>query len=228
MMAAATGDNPRSTPWWFQASGRASPATLWKTSHGASNSGKPASPQSHSRLTCKATSHPPTDHQERGPACAGPLSCQRTTGRATRSSPGYQSQGGTKRTEGKPNVATPDNAEADTSPTSNTRPNAHAPRRHRPRRGQNQRRRPHARRRPAARVPAHQPPHPLLRPRLQRRLRPGHAAVATSVAEPADQFYGDRLARITDPHGNQWSISTHIEDLTTDQIPHRLAAIGEG
>ena len=35
------------------------------------------------------------------------------------------------------------------------------------------------------------------------------AAGATSVAEPADQFYGDRLARITDPHGNQWSISTH-------------------
>ena len=36
------------------------------------------------------------------------------------------------------------------------------------------------------------------------------AAGATSVAEPADQFYGDRLARITDPHGNQWSISSHI------------------
>ena len=29
------------------------------------------------------------------------------------------------------------------------------------------------------------------------------AAGATSVAEPADQFYGDRLARITDPHNNQ-------------------------
>ena len=28
-------------------------------------------------------------------------------------------------------------------------------------------------------------------------------AGATSVAEPADQFYGDRLARITDPHNNQ-------------------------
>ena len=33
------------------------------------------------------------------------------------------------------------------------------------------------------------------------------------VAEPADQFYADRLARITDPHGNQWSMSTHTEDL---------------
>ena len=51
------------------------------------------------------------------------------------------------------------------------------------------------------------------------------AAGATSVAEPADHFYGDRLARITDPHGNQWSISTHIEDLTHDQIAERLAAL---
>ena len=54
------------------------------------------------------------------------------------------------------------------------------------------------------------------------------AAGATSAAEPADQFYGDRLARITDPYGNQWSISTHIEDLTPDQIAARIAALGEG
>ena len=54
------------------------------------------------------------------------------------------------------------------------------------------------------------------------------AAGATSVAEPANQFYGDRLARITDPHNNQWSISTHIEDLTPDQIAERLAQLGEG
>ena len=52
------------------------------------------------------------------------------------------------------------------------------------------------------------------------------AAGATSVAEPADQLYGDRLARITDPHGNQWSISTHIKDLTPDQIAERIAAMG--
>ena len=40
------------------------------------------------------------------------------------------------------------------------------------------------------------------------------AVGTTSVAEPADQFYGTHLARITDPHSNQWSISTHLEDLT--------------
>jgi uncharacterized glyoxalase superfamily protein PhnB len=54
------------------------------------------------------------------------------------------------------------------------------------------------------------------------------AAGATSVAEPADQFYGDRLARITDPNGNHWSISTHIEGVTPDRLSERLAAMGEG
>ena len=54
------------------------------------------------------------------------------------------------------------------------------------------------------------------------------AAGAAAVAGPADQFYGDRLARITDPCGNQWSIFTHIEDLTPYQVAERLAAMGEG
>lgn len=54
------------------------------------------------------------------------------------------------------------------------------------------------------------------------------AAGATAIAEPADQFYGDRLGRIADPAGNVWSIATHIEDVTTEQIMERMAAMGEG
>ena len=53
------------------------------------------------------------------------------------------------------------------------------------------------------------------------------SAGATSIAEPADQFYGDRLARVTDPFGNQWSISTHIEDVDPDELMKRIAALGE-
>ena len=53
-------------------------------------------------------------------------------------------------------------------------------------------------------------------------------AGTTSVAEHANQFYGNRIARIIDPHNNQWSISTHIEDLTPDEVAWRLAALGEG
>ena len=54
------------------------------------------------------------------------------------------------------------------------------------------------------------------------------AAGANSVAEPADQFYGDRLARVTDPFGIQWSISTHIEDVGFEEISRRIAAMAQG
>jgi PhnB protein len=50
------------------------------------------------------------------------------------------------------------------------------------------------------------------------------AAGATSLMEPADQFYGDRTARVQDPAGNQWCIATHKEDLSLEEIEQRTAA----
>ena len=35
---------------------------------------------------------------------------------------------------------------------------------------------------------------------------------------PADMFWGDRYGVITDPYGHKWSIATHIEDKTPDQM----------
>ena len=52
-------------------------------------------------------------------------------------------------------------------------------------------------------------------------------AGATSVAEPADQFYGDRIARVTDPSGNVWSIACHVEDVDMEELTRRLAAMGD-
>ena len=52
-------------------------------------------------------------------------------------------------------------------------------------------------------------------------------AGATAIAEPADQFYGDRIARVADPCGNQWSIASHIEDVDMDELMKRMAAMGE-
>ena len=54
------------------------------------------------------------------------------------------------------------------------------------------------------------------------------SAGATAVAEPADQFYGDRIARVADPSGNQWSIASHVEDVDMDELMRRLAAMGDG
>lgn len=52
-------------------------------------------------------------------------------------------------------------------------------------------------------------------------------ASATTISEPADEFYGDRIARVADPYGNQWFIASHVEDIDTDELMKRLAAMGE-
>lgn len=46
---------------------------------------------------------------------------------------------------------------------------------------------------------------------------------ATPLREPADQFYGDRTGGILDSQGNQWWISTHIEDVSEEEIRRRMA-----
>ena len=37
-----------------------------------------------------------------------------------------------------------------------------------------------------------------------------------------DQFYGDRSGTLVDPFGHVWTISTHIEDLTPEEIDERM------
>ena len=39
-----------------------------------------------------------------------------------------------------------------------------------------------------------------------------------------DQFWGDRSGTFTDPYGYQWTIATHKEDLTDDEIKQRMDA----
>lgn len=40
------------------------------------------------------------------------------------------------------------------------------------------------------------------------------AAGAVILAEPADQFYGDRTYRAADPEGHVWSFAAHVRDVT--------------
>lgn len=47
------------------------------------------------------------------------------------------------------------------------------------------------------------------------------AAGGENVAEPADQFYGDRHGGVKDPAGNTWWISTHIEDVPPEEMETR-------
>jgi uncharacterized glyoxalase superfamily protein PhnB len=49
------------------------------------------------------------------------------------------------------------------------------------------------------------------------------AAGATSLMEPADQFYGDRMGGVLDHSGNQWWVATHVEDVTPVEMERRKA-----
>ena len=44
------------------------------------------------------------------------------------------------------------------------------------------------------------------------------ASGAKSMREPADQFYGDRMAGVEDPFGYSWWIATHIKDVSVDEM----------
>jgi PhnB protein len=48
-------------------------------------------------------------------------------------------------------------------------------------------------------------------------------AGATGVMPPADMFWGDRFSKVIDPFGHHWSIATHVEDLTPEQMKERMA-----
>ncbi len=47
------------------------------------------------------------------------------------------------------------------------------------------------------------------------------SAGATVMFPVKDQFYGDRSGTITDPFGLKWTISTHKEDLTPEEMHRR-------
>lgn len=47
-------------------------------------------------------------------------------------------------------------------------------------------------------------------------------AGATPEREPSDQFYGDRNASVRDGFGNTWFMSTHIEDVSPQEMQRRM------
>ena len=49
------------------------------------------------------------------------------------------------------------------------------------------------------------------------------AKVLPGMGALADQFWGDRSGTFTDPHGYKWTIATHKEDLTPEEMQQRQA-----
>ncbi len=50
------------------------------------------------------------------------------------------------------------------------------------------------------------------------------AAGATMLMPVADMFWGDRCGQFVDPFGHKWSLATHKEDLSQEDIQKRGAA----
>jgi PhnB protein len=54
------------------------------------------------------------------------------------------------------------------------------------------------------------------------------AAGATSVQPVADMFWGDRVGTLEDPFGQRWTLATHTEDVTPEEIGRRVRAMTAG
>ena len=48
-------------------------------------------------------------------------------------------------------------------------------------------------------------------------------AGATVDRPVEDQFYGDRSGTIIDPFGHKWTLATHVEDVSADEMQRRMA-----
>jgi PhnB protein len=50
------------------------------------------------------------------------------------------------------------------------------------------------------------------------------SAGAQVVMPLADQFWGDRYGMVTDPFGHQWSMASHVKDMTPEEMAKASAA----
>lgn len=56
---------------------------------------------------------------------------------------------------------------------------------------------------------------------FNRAVQAGAQVGAGPMGQLGDQFWGDRTGTITDPYGYQWTIATHKEDLTSEEMDRR-------
>jgi PhnB protein len=50
-------------------------------------------------------------------------------------------------------------------------------------------------------------------------------AGATEVRAVEDQFYGDRTGQFSDPFGHLWSVASHVEDVSPEEMARRAEAM---
>ena len=50
-------------------------------------------------------------------------------------------------------------------------------------------------------------------------------AGATATRPVELQFWGDKMGALEDPFGHQWSLATHVEDVSPAEMEKRMAAM---
>lgn len=50
---------------------------------------------------------------------------------------------------------------------------------------------------------------------------------ATALNPVKNQFYGDRTGKFEDPFGHRWSVATHIEDVSPEEMAKRATATSD-
>jgi PhnB protein len=48
---------------------------------------------------------------------------------------------------------------------------------------------------------------------------------AKEIRAVQDQFYGDRSGNLVDPFGHVWTVATHVEDVSEEEMKRRMAAL---
>jgi PhnB protein len=54
------------------------------------------------------------------------------------------------------------------------------------------------------------------------------AAGATEERAVENQFWGDRMGSLVDPFGHSWSLATHVEEVSPEEMERRMAQFSTG
>ena len=61
-------------------------------------------------------------------------------------------------------------------------------------------------------------------PNADEAQRKAVAAGMKLVSEPEDMFWGDRMAKVSDGHGYEWTLAHQVEDVSSEDVKKRAAA----
>lgn len=62
-------------------------------------------------------------------------------------------------------------------------------------------------------------------PEVDKTFRQAISLGSQSKREVENQFYGDRSGNLVDPFGHIWTIATHVEDVSPEELKRRMAAL---